>query len=480
MMALPHPEFDHYRLTLISPSSRYILLEKDAERLVLPRIPVPRWTRAAQKVASQIRERWNFRAWILDFLGDNQGRDNLVIAERIDEGPMLLEDANSVWRPLHAVPEGELNETEREIIRTLIDEGSTERGPFSRLGWGEDLLTWSSKVLKLARSQLSDEMVQLNAAADAALVHIMTQGGSRYWFKATGASHPHELRVTVTLSRELPEYVPELVAVHEQWNGWLMRDAGTPFLAGYDPSRLAVEVGRRLGRLQAAASPIAARLLVNGCHDHRMPALRTQIPKLTPYLEEAMRKPGAELGSSIGPARLRRISALIAEATLRIEDMGIPDTLMHCDISLDNILVGSRGCTFIDWAQASIGHPFITLEHLCAQFAQQEYSRTVIPRLRKTYLHVWEASLSGRYHRQALTFMPLVAVASLLCCRSEWLTGSARRYPSSHSYARVLARQLDLAARQIEEPVLFAPGFKASIMRGGETEEKVQRAAARS
>lgn len=479
-MALPHPEFDHYRLALISPSSRYILLERDAGRLVLPQVPVPRWTRPAQKVASLIRERWGFRVWVLDFLGDNPGRENLVIAERIDAQQKLLEGANLAWRPLHEIPEGELSEAERAIIRALADEGSTERGPFSRLGWREDLLAWSSKVLRLARSQLSDEMVQLNAAADAALVHILTEGGSRYWFKAAGASHPHERRVTVRLSQQLPEYVPELVAVHERWNGWLMRDAGVPFLAGYDPSRLAVEVVRRLGSFQAAASPLAGRLLVDGCHDHRMPALRTQIPELTPYLEEAMREPGAELGSSIGPARLRRVAALIAETSLRIEDMGIPDTLMHCDISLENILVSSRGCTFIDWAHASIGHPFITLEHLCAQLAQHENSRTIIPRLRKTYLRVWEASLPVRRHRQALAFMPLVALASLLCCRSEWLTGSARRHPSSRSYARVLARQLDLAARQIEQPVQLAPGFKGSTMRARAPVEQGPRAAARS
>ena len=478
-MALPHPEFDHYRLVLISPSSRCVLLEKDAGRLILPRIPVPRWTRAAQKVTSQIRQRWNFRAWVIDFLGDHSGRENLAIAERIDERQELLEHSNIAWFPFCAVPEDELSEAERVVVRKLLDDGSTGRGPFSRLGWVEDLLTWSCQVLNLARSQLSKEFVQLNAGADAALVHILTEEGSRYWFKAAGAAHLHERHVTETLSRELPEYLPELVAVHEQWNGWLARDAGVPFLASYNPSRLAMEAVRRLARLQTGALPFAGRLLVDGCHDHRMPALRTQIPKLTPYLEAAMQETEADLGLSIGPARLRRIAALIAEASLRIENIGIPDTLMHCDVSLDNILVGSRGCTFIDWAQASIGQPFITLEHLCAQFAQHEDSRTIIPRLRKTYLNVWETSLHGRFDREALTFMPLVALASLLCCRSEWLTGNAMRHPSSRSYARVLARQLDRIARQIEGPVPLIPGFRRSVMRAGETEVEGRRAAAR-
>lgn len=445
----------------------------------MPRIPVPRWTRAAQKITSEIRQRWNLRAWVIDFLGDQSGRENVAIAERIDERQGLLEDANVARYPLCAVPEYELSEAERAVVRKLIENGSTGRGPFSRLGWVEDLLTWSCEVLKLERSQLSNEFVQLNASADAALVHILTERGSRYWFKASGAAHPHERHVTETLSQELPEYLPELVAIHRQWNGWLMRDAGVPFLASYDPSRLAIEVVRRLARLQTGALPIAGRLLVDGCHDHRMPALRTQIQKVTPYLEAAMQETEADLGSCVGPARLRRIAALISEASLRIENMGIPDTLMHCDISLDNILVGSRGCTFIDWAQASIGHPFITLEHLCAQFAQREDSQTVIPRLRKTYLRVWEASLHGRFDRQALTFMPLVALASLLCCRSEWLTGNANRHPSSRSYARVLARQLDRIARQIEGPVQLTPGFRRSIMRAGETEVEGRQAAAR-
>lgn len=456
-----------------------MLLEREAGRLILPRIPVPRWTRAAQKVTSQIRQRWNLRAWVIDFLGDHPGRENLAIAERIDERPGPLEDANIACYPLSAVPEDELSDAERAVVRKLLEDGSTGRGPFSRLGWVEDLLTWSCEVLNVARSKLSNEFVQLNASADAALVHILTEEGTRYWFKAAGTAHPHERHVTETLSQELPEYLPELIAVHKQWNGWLTRDAGAPFLASHDRSRLAIEVVRRLARLQTGALPFAGRLLVDGCHDHRMPALRTQIPKLTPYLEAAMQETEADFGLSIGPARLRRIAALIAEASLRIENMGIPDTLMHCDVSLDNILVGSRGCTFIDWAQASIGHPFITLEHLCAQFAQHEDSRAIIPRLRKTYLHVWETSLHGRFDRHALIVMPLVALASLLCCRSEWLTRNAMRHPSSRSYARVLARQLDRIARQIEGPVPLTVGFRPSIMRAGETEVQGRQAAAR-
>jgi len=399
-----------------------------------------------------IKQKWNIRAVVLDFLGDHPGDGGVVLAEQIDGPQEPLGDADAVWQSLYAIRQDELSRGERAVVRRLLHKGSTGRGPFSRLGWTEELLTWLSELLKLPRSQLSEQIVQLNASADAALVRISTRDGAGYWFKAAGGSHPLERQVTVMLSQQFPGYVPEVVGVHDEWNGWLMRDAGIPVLAsGSNPARLAVQAVHRLAMFQAAASSQVGRLLATGFHDHRLHVLRAQIPELTPCLEEAMREPGAQLGLSIEPSRLRCIAALIAEATVRLEDMGIPDTLMHCDIGFENILASTRGCAFIDWAQASVGHPFITFHHLRSQIAQHRKTQALIPRLDETYLHVWDRSLPGKPHRRILTFVPLVALASVLCCRREWITAGPKRHPAAHSYARVLARQMDLAARQIEE-----------------------------
>lgn len=449
-MSILNPQFDRYRLVLISPRTRKVLLEENVGTLSLPQLLVPRWTRAARSITTQIKERWNTRATIVDFLGDHPGGGNVVIAADTDALSELF-TSDSACYPLRSVPASELSKEERAVIGKLLEKGSTDRGPFSRTAWIEELLVWTSKELRLERWRLSDEVVQLNAAAADALVHISSTRDDSYWFKASGGSHPHERSITATLARSCPAYVPEIVASHEEWNGWLMRDAGLPLLSLASLSDQAVEVMKRLGKLQVATASCVQELLLQGAHDHRLPILRAQISELLPSLEEAMLEPDEHVGARIDAARLRQIAGLIREATQRLEDIGIPDTLIHCDIGFENILAGPEGCVFIDWAHAGVGHPFITLENLCSQFAQHHEVRNLIPLLQESYLRVWEDRLSLDRLREALAFAPLVALASLLCCRRDWLTGGQRRWPSFQSYARVMARQMDLAAQRIQE-----------------------------
>lgn len=418
--------------------------------LSLPQLLVPRWTRAARSITRQIKEKWNARTTIVDFLGDHPGRGNVVVATWTDEQSEFY-TSGSAWYSLRSAPPSELTEEEHAVIGRLLEEGSTGRGPFSRTGWIEELLAWTGKELGLARSQLSDEVVQLNAAAADALVHISSTTGDGYWFKACGGSHPQERSITATLARNYSRYVPEVVASHEEWNGWLMRDAGISLSSSASMSDQAGEVIRRLGELQAATAFNTEELLMKGSHDHRLPILRAQVTELMPCLEEAMSDPEAQAGALIDAIRLRRIANLIVEATVRLEGIGIPDTLIHCDIGFENILTGAEGCIFIDWAHAGVGHPFITFENLCSQFAHDHEVRDLTPLLQETYLRVWEDWLPVDRLREALTLAPLVALASLLCCRRDWLTGGQRRWPSFRSYARVMARQMDLAAQRIEE-----------------------------
>ena len=450
-MSSPHPQFDHYRLVLIEPRGRSIMLDESSEGL-LPRVLIPRWTRAVRRITAQIRERWNIGAVVLDFLEGKSRDGNVVIAQSINGPWDSKAKAHGCWHDLGAVPRKELTEFERSIISRLLEDGSTGRGPFSRIGWIEELLTWSANALQLERLQLSDEIVQLNASADAALVQISCRDGSTYWFKAPGKFHPIEQQMTAALSQQFPEYVPEMIAVHTAWNGWLMPDAGIPFLSSPTGSTtLAIEVVRRLGELQSATIPVATSLFTDGCHDHRLSTLRAQLPDLMFYLEEAMREPDIHFGPCITPSRLRRIGDMVAETTAKLEDMGIPDALMHCDISLENILIGRYGCMFIDWAQAGIGPPFVTFAHLSGQFAQHAGTRPMIQNLEEVYVGIWEALLPGCHPRRAMQLIPLVASASLLYCKKDCFEGEAMHGSRLFSYARVLARQMDSAAHQIEE-----------------------------
>lgn len=449
------PRFDRYRLVLIAAADKRVLVEDHGYAGGLPRVSVPRWTRTAEKITAQIREQWGFRSVVLDILGDKPGADTIVIAERLNSVAPSRALTPRGWSSFEAIPDAEVEPEARSIISGLLANGSTDRGPFSRLGWVREMLAWSSGLIGRESSWFSeDEIEQLNGSAESTLIRLVGRDGAVFWFKAAGGSNSHEARVTSTLSSCFPKYLPEVVGFHSGWNAWLMRDSGLPFTRVHsDRCALARDMVRSFAELQRASTGLVDRLIADGCHDHRMPALRAEIPQLAPYLEEAMHDSELRTGPVIERARLDRVLSMVETATLVLEDVGLPNSLMHCDISLENILVGSRGCIFTDWAHACVGNPFVTFEQLRIQLSQDREFRSALPRLTEEYLEVWRQSQPNLDYRCAFAFVPIVALASYLCCRREWLTTEDHRGPQSRSYARILARQMDHAARLIEEDV---------------------------
>jgi hypothetical protein len=122
---------------------------------------------------------------------------------------------------------------------------------------------------------------------------------------------------------------------------------------------------------------------------------------------------------------------------------------VHGDISLGNILTGHR-CVFIDWAQASIGNPFVTFEQLHVQIAEDQNTVQWTPYMTETYTKSWGQILSASQINCALALVPLISVALELCSRWEWLTSDRHHDPQFQSYVRGLARQMDRAVRDLK------------------------------
>jgi hypothetical protein len=78
---MSNPQCDRYRLVLALASTRRIFVQKAQGASHLPRISIPRWTRAGEQVQKAIEQNWGFKAIVIDFLGDNPGRDGIIIAE---------------------------------------------------------------------------------------------------------------------------------------------------------------------------------------------------------------------------------------------------------------------------------------------------------------------------------------------------------------------------------------------------------------
>src|ERR1700722_1553467 len=450
-MTFSSPQFDRYRLVLVSPTTRRVFVEKVRQGFVVPRLSFPRWTRVAEKATGAIDERWGYKSIVLDYLGHRSAAAPIVVAQRINESEKVDCPERYLWQPLNDVSDDEIDDQECSIVQRLLTAGRTGRGQFSRLNWTDEALDWIRTAANIDGSQLTGEIRQLNGSADSTLIRVGTKNAPCYWLKASGGLNAQEGAITRTLSDLFPEYLPELVAFHPEWNAWLMKDAGYPLGdQGELRPQQAEDVIRRLAGLQRASVPYVGTLLSHGCQDHRMIALRTTMPQLVPHLEEAMAARSIDIGHHVEAARLREVAKLIEEASFRLEELGIRDALIHSDIDLSNILSGRRGCIFTDWAQAGVGNPIVTFEQLRVQFSHEQDHASWTPELTKIYENAWRPLLPDCNFGCAFTLAPLISIASYVCSRRDWVTSEHRHRPHSQSYARALARQLDRAAQAME------------------------------
>ena len=119
LIAMSNPQCDHYRLVLASSSARRVFAEQSKRSVRLPRISIPRGTRAAEQIQAVLEAKWGWKAVVIDFLGDSPGRDSIVIAELRDRHRVSsLPHAHS-WVRLSDIPECDISASERLIVGRL-------------------------------------------------------------------------------------------------------------------------------------------------------------------------------------------------------------------------------------------------------------------------------------------------------------------------------------------------------------------------
>jgi hypothetical protein len=450
LMTFPDATLETHRLVLIAPATKNILVDEMQHGFRLPRISILRWSRPAEQLQSAIEERWGIRSIVIDLLHDNSLRHTIVVAEVIHQSEPTSIPRHR-WVPLSTIEHDEIMGSRWILIDRLLAGGTTGRGPFSRLGWIEEVLHWISGVTNVDRSQFTRDTKQLNASSRSSLIKVGLKGSPSYWFKASGEGNVCERQITAMLSERFPEFLPVFVASHNDWNAWLMKDSGLSLEdIGSGDSALLEHIARRLAELQRASVVHVEALLACGCDNQRISILRNAIPKLLPFLEEAMTIQEVETVRRIGAARLKEIMDIFTDACFEMEDIGIPDALVHGDINLGNILIDDDRCVFTDWARASVGNPLVTFEHLKLQFAHEANTQTSSLRLFEVYKSAWLPMLSDCQIERAAILVPLIAIAAYLHSRRDWLNTSRRYEPQVQVYTRSLVRQMDRVARELE------------------------------
>jgi hypothetical protein len=437
----PTLEKIEYRLVLLMRETNEVLAEYDGGSYRLPRVNISRWTRPAEELQKVIKVRWHLSVIILDFPRSADGPKPCAVAElRSPHDPGKLTATG-----LDRLHKAEIDPQQQATIVGILVGGNGERGPFSRIGWIDEAIHWlSAETGKTLSSQAG--ILQYNASGAFALVRFRMRDGSAYWMKATGASNAHELDVTAALSALCPEYLPPLIAVRNDWNAWLMKDAGQPLEVGVCLFELEQAVVS-MAALQKATIGLTEELLAVGVVDQRVAVLRERSKEVFDYLEEAMAQQTSTEVPRLERRRLSEIGHILEDACFRMEALHIPDTVMHGDMNRGNILFDGAHCRFTDWSETYIGNPFVTFQHLSLLNTVHEQQEPKDLRLKEAYKRSWIGVLDTAEMDEAFALIPLLTVASCLYGRGDWLRSSHRNDLDRQRYARSLARHMDRAAQ---------------------------------
>jgi hypothetical protein len=438
-----------YRVIVAHRDSASVLAMNLTEGYHLPRVPMSVWARPARQLRTAFSSRWGLDVFMLDFLPAPGGSSSFIVAELRTKTPSP--DLESV--SLQKIPVTQLPEEERARVRQLLDGVISE--PFSRLGWLDEALQWAEAVTHQTFSSKA-EIDQYNAGGAFTLVRLRADDGALYWLKATGEPNIHECSVTCLLSKLCGGYLPEVVASKPEWNAWLMSGEAT------DLSALQGQPGELFGSLEDAAEALAELqmktmgheidLLQAGAFDQRMGILLGNSAALFKYLEEAMSLQTSTKAPRMDHYQLVQLRETFERACTFISELGIPDTIVHGDMNLGNILQGRNHCQFIDWSEAYIGHPLVNLQHLLLlnQKDDPEAKAASDRILKERYRSCLSKVCDPLQIDRGFACMPLIAAASALFGRGDWFGSSLRHDPRRQAHARTLARHMDRAAKEPE------------------------------
>lgn len=447
-------ETTEYRVILVQPDLRKILTLETAGEYCLPRVQIPKWTRPTEQLQKAVKARLGLCVFVLDFLATKRDCTYCAIAE------LLSPNANSELRAvtLENISESELSGDQRAHLESLMD-GSFDTA-VSRLGWIDDAIAWVENSTQKRLSSKRD-IEQFNAGGAFSLIRFRMDDGQGYWLKATGMPNTHEYSVTKYLyglslsSPEMHGHVPSLIAVKPEWNAWLTSGEGRLIseiqLHDHNTSSILEDAARSLARLQIATVGFDRDLMRAGAFDQRLKVFVARSQELFEYLEEAMRLQTSTKVIRIERLRFRELRIIFVEVCNRMAALDIPDCILHGDLNSGNIIISGH-CQFIDWSEAYVGNPLISLQHLLLlnkiEDADERERRNVS--LKKRYRREWFAIYDPPTLSQGFRYMPMLAAVSALYGRGEWLNSSERDAPHRQSFARTLARHIDRAARTLD------------------------------
>ncbi|MGA7189313.1 MAG: hypothetical protein WBY66_12510, partial [Candidatus Acidiferrales bacterium] len=270
-----------YRLIVTRRNASEILLRPHGSAWRLPSVEIPQSRRVAEELTAELYAQWACRAYCLLVPALASALPHCGVMEVTDLEQ--ISPAGTCWKPLDVATCAAVDPAEdRTVLEKAIKEWAEYRrepseAPFTKPGWLSELLTWAQEQLAPLGVRLTGSFAQLNASPHFSLIRLETNDASAVWFKATGESNRHELRVASCVARLFPGYVPEVLGIHSSWNAWLMREVSGRALDDVRELSTWRQTAEDLARLQILSVGKEDELLDGQCKDLRLPRLFVQI-----------------------------------------------------------------------------------------------------------------------------------------------------------------------------------------------------------
>ena len=201
------------------------------------------------------------------------------------------------------------------------------------------------------------------------------------WLKVCAPVQAFEPCLTATLASRWPRLLPEVLAADRR-RGWLLLgDAGERLGFGFGPDPW-LSLLPTYADLQRGEAVYAAQHLGAEVPDRRLGRF--------PALYDAMLAHELPL-TTTDHARFEAFAPRFGQLCQELESAGVPATIQHDDLHGNNVYPDGAG-RILDWGDACVSHPFLTLFVPLLHLEEMEgltRDDPWFPRLRDAYLERW-------------------------------------------------------------------------------------------
>jgi hypothetical protein len=449
---------DLHRLLILRKNASELLVAGDPP-FTLPCVEIPRWERVAENLTAKVRKRYGLSAISLFAPAPSptatECEPSLYQVMETRQTSVGAPDETH-WLPLdlflgESFADAQDRTAIAEVLRQ-IDEFKSGKviGPFGRPGWIEELLAWTQREIEPYSLRLSGEFRQLNASPTFALLRLETDRQA-LWFKAVGEPNLREFPISLILSRLFPGFVPTVIASHPAWQGWLTTEFAGSTLDETPDDRAWERTAQTLAELQMISVEKTDDLLQAGCRDVRISTLYELVDPFIEVMSQLMAQQQKTPPEVLARDDLLAIGREIKDALSVLAELCIPDSLGHLDFNPGNILCSTDQCVFLDWAEAYVGPPVLTVQYLLEHRTRLRRERGALSgNILEAYTTMWRQTFSPETISAAMDLAPPLAVFACTAGTSAWRAAAVLEHPRAAAYLRSLTRRIHVEMQQLQ------------------------------